>query len=248
MTAEFDPYHRWLGIPPKHQPANLYRLLGMEPYESDPEVIRDASERQIAHVRSYALGQHREVSQQLLNELATAKAVLLDPVRKQQYDAELSRKLGSSLVAKAPTRSWVVGSSEECDIVVDEPPVSGIHCRVTKTQNGYLIEDLHSTNGTFADGHKVESPLVVPFQHPITLGKRTPFPWKELLLTKAKPLEPAKKPEEASPRDPEPAAAALEPVESSKSNLVFSFQFWVAILIAAAIFSVVLLVFLAIAD
>lgn len=34
----FDPYHRWLGIPPKHQPADHYRLLGIDRFEDDPEV------------------------------------------------------------------------------------------------------------------------------------------------------------------------------------------------------------------
>jgi hypothetical protein len=42
MPQAFDPYHRWLGIPPKRQPANHYRLLGLELFETDPEVIRDA--------------------------------------------------------------------------------------------------------------------------------------------------------------------------------------------------------------
>ena len=36
----FDPYHKWLGIPPKDQPPNHYRLLGLSLFESDPEVIR----------------------------------------------------------------------------------------------------------------------------------------------------------------------------------------------------------------
>ena len=27
--VEFDPYHRWLGIPPEEQPADHYRLLGI---------------------------------------------------------------------------------------------------------------------------------------------------------------------------------------------------------------------------
>ena len=26
----FDPYHKWLGIPPKQQPPDHYRLLGVE--------------------------------------------------------------------------------------------------------------------------------------------------------------------------------------------------------------------------
>jgi len=42
VSDSFDAYHRWLGIPPKHQPANYYRLLAIEPFKDDPEVIRDA--------------------------------------------------------------------------------------------------------------------------------------------------------------------------------------------------------------
>ena len=82
VPDSFDPYHRWLGIPPKDQPPNHYRLLGVEQFETDPEVIRDAAERQIAHVRRYALGKHAELSQHILNELGAAKACLSDPAKK----------------------------------------------------------------------------------------------------------------------------------------------------------------------
>jgi hypothetical protein len=30
----FDPYHHWLGIPPKHQPPDYYRLLALERFEA----------------------------------------------------------------------------------------------------------------------------------------------------------------------------------------------------------------------
>ncbi|MGO8752923.1 MAG: hypothetical protein ACLQNE_43835 [Thermoguttaceae bacterium] len=38
MSRIFDPYHQWLGIPPKDQPSNHYRLLGVDLCESDPDV------------------------------------------------------------------------------------------------------------------------------------------------------------------------------------------------------------------
>jgi len=53
MSEAFDPYHRWLGIQPKDQPPHHYRLLGIDLFEDDHEVIRDATERQMAHVRKY---------------------------------------------------------------------------------------------------------------------------------------------------------------------------------------------------
>ena len=86
MPHDFDPYYRWLGIPPAEQPADHYRLLGLSRFENEPEVIRDAAERQMAHVRRYALGKHRDLSQQILNELGGAKACLLNEVKKAAYD------------------------------------------------------------------------------------------------------------------------------------------------------------------
>ena len=39
MSAEFDPYYEWLGIVPKDQPPHHYRLLGIQPFETDPHLI-----------------------------------------------------------------------------------------------------------------------------------------------------------------------------------------------------------------
>jgi hypothetical protein len=89
VSVAFDPYHRWLGISPKDQPPNHYRLLAIDRFESDAEVIRDAVERQMAHVRTYQLGEYSELSQRILNELAAAKACLLDPAEKAAYDRRL---------------------------------------------------------------------------------------------------------------------------------------------------------------
>jgi hypothetical protein len=102
MTDHFDPYHRWLGIPPKHQPADHYRLLGLERFEDDPEVIVDAAERQMAHVRRYALGPSQMLSQTILNELAAAQACLMDPVQKARYDEDLRQRQTAATPRTAP--------------------------------------------------------------------------------------------------------------------------------------------------
>ncbi len=91
MSEEFDPYYRWLGIRDAERPPNHYRLLGLEPFEDHAEVIMEAADRQMQHVRRYQLGQHAELSQKLLNEIATAKLCLLDAARKQGYDRQLAR-------------------------------------------------------------------------------------------------------------------------------------------------------------
>ena len=55
---KFDPYHKWFGIPPKLQPPNHYRLLGVEKFEDDLDVVANAAEQRIAYVKTYELGQY----------------------------------------------------------------------------------------------------------------------------------------------------------------------------------------------
>jgi hypothetical protein len=92
MNGGFDPYHKWLGIPPGDRPPDHYRLLGLAAFESDADVVAAAADRQMAHVRTYQSGPHADVSQQLLNELAAARLCLLSPDRRLTYDTALRRK------------------------------------------------------------------------------------------------------------------------------------------------------------
>ena len=79
MSETFDPYHLWLGIPPKEQPANHYRLLGIDLFEGNPEVIENAADQRMVHLRSFQIGKQADFSQKLLNEVAAAKVCLLRP-------------------------------------------------------------------------------------------------------------------------------------------------------------------------
>ncbi len=91
----FDPYHRWLGIPPAEQPPNDYRLLGLALFESDPEVISHAADARMAHLRTYQLGPLAALSQELLNEVASARVRLTSATKKGVYDARLRRQFSS---------------------------------------------------------------------------------------------------------------------------------------------------------
>ncbi len=93
MSEEFDPYRKWLGIPPDEQPPHHYRLLGIAAFEDDPDVIDNAADRQMAHVRTYQTGKNARHSQNILNELAAAKLCLLDAERKAVYDRQLREQL-----------------------------------------------------------------------------------------------------------------------------------------------------------
>ncbi|MBQ6108184.1 MAG: hypothetical protein IJK97_08225 [Thermoguttaceae bacterium] len=93
MSNTFDPYHTWLGIAPAEQPPNHYRLLGIALFEESRDVISNAADRQMAHIRTFQGGKHSAESQKLLNELSAARVTLLDPKKRADYDAKLRAKL-----------------------------------------------------------------------------------------------------------------------------------------------------------
>lgn len=129
MSSEFDPYRIWLGIPVSEQPANLYRLLGLALFESDDDVISNAADRQMAHVRTFQTGKYSEQSQKLLNELSAARVTLLDKKKKAEYDAKLKSELdssaGSSMVNLgngAPPQGSFIGGQSSVNLA--PPPIN----------------------------------------------------------------------------------------------------------------------------
>jgi hypothetical protein len=65
MPNSFDPYHKWLGIPPEDQPPNHYRLLGIRRFENDLDVIEAAADQRAIRLRNCQTSQHAELSQRL---------------------------------------------------------------------------------------------------------------------------------------------------------------------------------------
>ncbi|HEX4000714.1 MAG TPA: PEGA domain-containing protein [Pirellulales bacterium] len=102
MATEFNPYHVWLGIPPEELPANHYRLLGIRLFESNGDVIDNAADRQMAHLRTFQGGKHGELTQRLLNEVAAARVCLLDPKKRAAYDPQLKAKMSAASADGAP--------------------------------------------------------------------------------------------------------------------------------------------------
>lgn len=80
-------------------------------------------------------------------------------------------------------RSWIIGNSAECDVVVDSPLASSRHCQLSQTADGYILDDLGSTNGTYIDGIRVTSSTRVTPANEITLGRTVPMPWPADVVT-----------------------------------------------------------------
>lgn len=50
---------------------------------------------------------------------------------------------------------WSVGRSKNCDVVIKDPYISREHARISRTEGGFVVDDLDSANGTILRGSPV---------------------------------------------------------------------------------------------
>ncbi len=91
-----DPYSTYLSLPPGPRPPNYYELLQLELFCSHHERINQAVRKQFRIIKRYH-DHHdretREVIQNIMNAIATARVVLTDPARKEDYDEALAQEM-----------------------------------------------------------------------------------------------------------------------------------------------------------
>lgn len=69
------------------------------------------------------------------------------------------RRMRTDETAEIDKESFVIGKSVEADFVVQEnPTVSRKHARIFRTEEGYCLEDLNSSNHVYVDGEQIHSP------------------------------------------------------------------------------------------
>jgi DNA-binding NtrC family response regulator len=68
-----------------------------------------------------------------------------------------------------PSQEWTfdkeeirIGSMEDNDVVLGDDTVSRNHCRITQEDNGYVLVDLRSTNGTFVNKVRIREAFLKP--------------------------------------------------------------------------------------
>lgn len=128
MAAAFDPYHKWLGIPPGCRPPTHYQLLAISPEERDRSVINAAVTRQSAYVRNFQVGEHGADAARILGEIQSAKLCLLDPSSRAEYDTRLAREAA----AKSPRQA--VPATRSTGLVLDLDAFAGT--RTAPTSRG----------------------------------------------------------------------------------------------------------------
>jgi ABC-type multidrug transport system ATPase subunit len=122
----------------------------------------------------------------------------------------------------SPNRRWVIGRAPDCDLVVNSADVSARHCCLTETEQGFVLEDLKSTNGTFIDGTRITRARVAPGQR-VTLGASVLMPWPNLAGSEPAPTVVAA----ARPQGQVPSTATLSAVitvgRAADNNVVLDY-------------------------
>jgi pSer/pThr/pTyr-binding forkhead associated (FHA) protein len=67
--------------------------------------------------------------------------------------------------------SVVIGRGTECDVVIKDPKASRRHCQLTRKEAGFLLEDLGSKNGTYVNGSRITSPIVLKPNETFKIGE-----------------------------------------------------------------------------
>ena len=65
----------------------------------------------------------------------------------------------------------VLGRSADADVLLDDPYASEFHMRLVAQENGLVLHDLGSTNGTYVNGRRVTAPATLRRGDNIQVGK-----------------------------------------------------------------------------
>ncbi len=87
------------------------------------------------------------------------------PARALRRDTSAARPLSRLVITRGHGRGatfslagrTVLGRHRKCDIVVDDPTVSRWHARIESCAEGLQVSDAGSLNGTFLNGHPLET-------------------------------------------------------------------------------------------
>lgn len=130
---------------------------------------------------------------------------------------------GQTILLVAPTLT--LGRDPVADVVIDDAEVSRLHARLVETPDGYRLQDLGSTNGTFVDGRNISAgPILLEPDQEIQLGSSVVIVYQEMPAEAEADMaaKPAAEPaatmleEPAEPVKPvEPAEPVVDAVESA---------------------------------
>ena len=95
------------------------------------------------------------------------------PTRNPRTPTHLVLTTGPLTGTSLPLREAgvLIGRNPECALVLDDEFASGRHARIIRGQDGWYVEDLGSTNGTFLGQYRVGDPVPVETGTSIRIGR-----------------------------------------------------------------------------
>lgn len=69
-----------------------------------------------------------------------------------------------------PDDELTIGRASDSGLIIRDDYTSTHHARLLHWEDGWVVQDLDSTNGTFLDGKRVTVPTLVPFGVPVRIG------------------------------------------------------------------------------
>jgi hypothetical protein len=137
----------------KGQPANLaairFTALAEEFWEKGEERFR------YAHLHPFLVILHTPADEPYQMQAHTVEATAGGLTKKRPTKDELSKKYVIPL-SKSPRNSYLsqitLGRARNNDIIIRSSRISKIHCMFHRDEEGYLLEDMGSVNGTSING------------------------------------------------------------------------------------------------
>ncbi len=111
---------------------------------------------------------------------ATVAATPTPAGRPQRMSRKVSKRLpavlkvtnGAQAGVTVPLGSGIlIGRSGDCQLILDDDYSSTRHARLTLTHNGYQVEDLGSTNGTFVNNQRISTPTPFGLDDTLRIGR-----------------------------------------------------------------------------
>ena len=82
--------------------------------------------------------------------------------RNYEYGLEVIEGPDRSVLYHLNKREMYLGRHAQCEIVLRDPQVSRRHLKITETDQGWMLDDLGSTNGTLVNGQRITREMIAP--------------------------------------------------------------------------------------
>lgn len=88
-----------------------------------------------------------------------------------QIKITTGRAAGNSAALPALGDEIILGRAADCELDVDDDYASSRHAKIWRDEEGFVVEDLQSTNGTYVNGHQISDPTRISPGDVVRVGR-----------------------------------------------------------------------------